>query len=423
MKKKILIITKYEWDDRLASGNTLSNFFEGWDDVEIYNIYCRDTLPNNNCCQNYFSVSPLNIVKNVLRPWKIGQNFVYCHDKTNSSFCSKTESSLKLLSKKHQRVFDYAYDILYSSKLWLNRRIKEFIGKINPDMVFVFGTPDPLNYYLICYLRNKINVPVVTYFVDDHYNKIGTWFDCLYWIQKSRLKKIAEMSSKCYAISQPMCEEYSDAFKKEFTLLFKGCDISYNKSSVNSPIRFVYAGNMLYGRNHILTEMASILASVNNSMVKTHLDIYTSTILDVRTQEQLNIPGVSTIHAPKPYKEIKKILRESDVVLHVESFEKEQINIVRLSFSTKITDCLQSGSMTLAIGPPDVASIQFLKKVPGAIVVDDIKNLQSEIISIISNLNNIVTKAKETNDFVKENLDINKLRNKLRCDLTNEMKS
>ncbi len=32
----ILVITKAVWDDRIASGNTLSNFFEGWKFTNFY---------------------------------------------------------------------------------------------------------------------------------------------------------------------------------------------------------------------------------------------------------------------------------------------------------------------------------------------------------------------------------------------------
>lgn len=32
----ILVVTKAAWDDRLASGNTLSNFFEDWENVDFH---------------------------------------------------------------------------------------------------------------------------------------------------------------------------------------------------------------------------------------------------------------------------------------------------------------------------------------------------------------------------------------------------
>ncbi len=44
---------------------------------------------------------------------------------------------------------------------------------------------------------------------------------------------------------------------------------------------------------------------------------------------------------PRSYDEIKHIMHEADVVLHVESFDEKSIETVKYSFSTKIIDCLQ----------------------------------------------------------------------------------
>ena len=39
---RILIVSKYAWDDRLAGGNTLSNLFLNWTDTNFF------TIPNDN---------------------------------------------------------------------------------------------------------------------------------------------------------------------------------------------------------------------------------------------------------------------------------------------------------------------------------------------------------------------------------------
>lgn len=65
---------------------------------------------------------------------------------------------------------------------------------------------------------------------------------------------------------------------------------------------------------------------------------------------------------PRSYDEIKHIMHEADVVLHVESFDEKSIETVKYSFSTKIIDCLQSGSQILGVGPSGIASIEYLKK-------------------------------------------------------------
>ena len=106
----------------------------------------------------------------------------------------------------------------------------------------------------------------------------------------------------------------------------------------------------------------------------------------------------------------------SDIVLHVESFMPDQIKLVRYSFSTKITDCLQSGSVMMAIGPSGVSSIEYPKLIPGAIVVDDLKNLKNEISRIISDPNSLIERARASHMFAEANFEISRVRNRLQND-------
>ena len=62
---KILVFSNCEWDNTNSLGNTLSNFFEGeiWKNDDFYNIYMRNSLPNNNVCKNYYRMSLIDMIK------------------------------------------------------------------------------------------------------------------------------------------------------------------------------------------------------------------------------------------------------------------------------------------------------------------------------------------------------------------------
>lgn len=413
---RILILTKYAWDEKLASGNTLSNLFEGWEDTKFYCLYCRDALPNNNCCKEYYTISPINVSKNLFRPWRIGCRFHYDRSKNNSECHNKQEVYLTKLSKKNNRLFDFFYDCLYLTRLWKNKKFKQFLIEANPDLVFTFGTPDVLNHQTIKYVVRHFHVPVIAYFVDDHLNNNKSHWNLIQRMKKRRLIEIANMASKCYAISQFMCEEYSKFFNRQFSLLFKGCRSFKVKDELNSVIRFVYAGNLLYGRANILSEIAQAIDSNNRNCKFAELNIYTTTIINQDLKSKLEHVGSSTLLGAKPYSEIIKLMHDADVVLHVESFDEKQINSVRLSFSTKVTDCLQSGSMVLAIGPNQVASINYLSQVPGVVVIDKKEELFMAVTNLINNPIDILSNAKRTNSYSENFLSLEKVRRKLRND-------
>lgn len=416
---RILIVSKYAWDDRLAGGNTLSNFFCGWTNAEFYNIYCRDAQPNNKCCSEYFAISPINIFKNLFLPWRIGHRFTI-DEKTIAyvSSSTKAEESLTRLSKKSS-VFAYLYDILYSTRFWLNNKLIDFIDDANPDIVFCFGVSDAYNYQLIRYLRKRRKKHIVTYFLDDHYYTDLHWWNIHKKVRNIRLTRLAQMSDKRYGITQMMCDAYSDIMKVGFEVLTKGCYVNGIISKNNNPIKMLYAGNLLYNRDKTIIELVAAIEEINHSSgVKCHLDIYTTTQLDEDIKKRLNVEGVSSLNPPRPYEEIQMIMSGSDIVLHVESFDKEQIEYVHYSFSTKITDCLQSGAMVLAIGPDSIASIEYLKKIPGVVVVTDLRSLSAIISNCVNNVQTISRNAIQTYEYARLELSIDKVRNRLQKDFT-----
>ena len=106
-------------------------------------------------------------------------------------------------------------------------------------------------------------------------------------------------------------------------------------------------------------------------------------------------------------------MKRADIVLHVESFEPSQMQLVHYSFSTKITDCMQSGSVMMATGPSGIASIEYSKQIPGSIVVDDLNKLEYELKGIVNCPGSLVERAKMINDFAKEHFEIGMVRRRL----------
>lgn len=414
---KVLILNKSPWDDRLPNGNTLSNLFSEWSDTEFACIYCRDAAPSNRCCSKYLAISPLQVAKNLFTPWRIGKTITSINGDYSNEISA--EKKISNISKSNRTFFCFANELIYKIGVWQNYKYKTFIHNFNPDIIFCFGVPDPVLYRTLKYVKKNTKAKIITYYVDDlYFSKEKTAL--LRWIGRNRLEKMAILSDKCYGISQLMCDEYSSIFKKEFNLLIKGCQIQKPKNFFNKPVRFVYAGNLLYNRHKSLGALASVLQRVNNDGLKVTLDIYTATTVSEEIKKTLCLGESSCLHPSKPFDEIKEVMHAADIVLHVESFDIDQIDIVRLSFSTKITDCMQSGSVMMAIGPSGIASIEYPKNnIPGAIVVTSLENLNDIVKDIVSNPEQIIERAVAINDFANKSADINHVRQRLKKELEN----
>ena len=100
-------------------------------------------------------------------------------------------------------------------------------------------------------------------------------------------------------------------------------------------------------------------------------------------KKTLNKGGVF-FHGKISNNEVKEKQATADVLVHVEDFSYRNRMKVRLSFSTKIVDYLAKGKAIFAVGPKDVASIEYLLDKDVAIVATKKAEVEKELKKIVS---------------------------------------
>ena len=416
----IFVFSEAAWDDKNSFGNTVSNFLcgEAWRKDNFCNFYSRKKIPDNKIVASYYNLSAIDIVKGMLNARIKGRTFKTENiDLEQESMGFAQDKEKKNIDKLHQTKNEFIYyghEQVWRSRLWLNRYFKDFIAENAPDILFAFATSPYILWSLIHYLKKHTTCKVVLLVADDVY---GNYDHCAFYRRgylKRELKKCILAADKLYGISEEMSELYEKRFGKPVTTLYKGCDLSADpKQYLNHPLRFVYAGNLLWGRDDTLAQVAEALEKLNKDSQKAILEIYTGTTITEQIRQKLEKGKNSQILGSRSYEEIKQIMHEADVVLHVESFEEQQKDTVRYSFSTKIIDCLQSGSQVLGIGPAGISSIEYLKKVDGAVVIDQ----QGQVGYVVEELiqkNKILENAKQTRQYALQKHELNSVQEKLR---------
>lgn len=415
----ILVIANSVWDNNNSLGNTLSNWFSGWEDCNFSCITYRSDIPNNKCCNNYYVVSPFEFIKKLFTPGKIGLR--YDSNSIPSGF-NKIEVGAKGITGIKRSIIRTAIDFIYRIPLWRNARYKQFIRDINPDIVFLFAIADSFVYENVKYLKKHTKAKVVVSVEDDVYGAVTDKKGILPAIEKNRLKRIIQIADKLYGASQLMCEAYSKQFKRDFSPIYKGCEFHVIKQAVNDPIEIVYAGNLLYGRLDTLSEIANAIRIINRNKLLMRLSIYSGTKVSEDAIRCINDGKSAIFCGLKSSEEIKDILNKSDITLHVESFMPEMQKLVRYSFSTKIIDCLQSGNTMMVVGPQNIASVEYAKSIPGAIVVDNTDKLYDVFYAIANTPKALLESAKSINQYAREHHDIKNVRGHLRQDFDNLLK-
>ena len=419
----ILLFSEAAWDDKNAFGNTVSNFFAGeiWKEDNFSDFYVRSKNPDNKVEVEYYNLSAIDIIKGITKFKIKGRRFSSDSILTDSVFSNEQSESenksIKLIHKRKNHFVYFVHECIWMSRLWLNGSFKQFINDVKPDILFAFAQSPFILWPLISYLKKNTGCKVVLLVADDTYNIYDTYPFYRRFYSKKLLEKCLLNSDKLYAISDEMTELYSNHFNREISTLYKGCDLSLPPiKHLNSPLKIVYAGNLYYGRDNILSRVAKAIEEINKDTCRVKLEIYTGANITNEIEKKLNIPNCSEIMGLRSYDKIKKILHEADIVLHVESFEEETINTVRYSLSTKIIDCLQSGSQVLGIGPNGIASINYLKKVDGAVVIDNEKDIMKKLEELISD-SQMLERINKTRKYALSHHEINNIQNNLRNDL------
>ena len=199
---------------------------------------------------------------------------------------------------------------------------------------------------------------------------------------RKSFRKVIGRCKNVFVISPKMKREYDDIFHIESTVITKGIDLNGLPEVIrhpHNPIRLVYMGQVIYGRIFSLIELARAVKRINEDGVKVQLSVYTNNVIESELKKQLLCSEEIRLLPPVPYSEVAGVIADNDVVVYVESFEPQFSKIARLSFSTKITDYLSSGKCIFAVGPGDVAPVEYLIEEDAAIAVTSMDDIETAL--------------------------------------------
>ena len=268
------------------------------------------------------------------------------------------------------------------------------------------------------YILKKYPKPYVCYLADDNYSYKPCGKNIFAYIHRFMLrrvvKKLATNCTEMFTITKTEAEDTDKLFGTRSIVLTKGINyegLKFEEKKVSSPIRMVYTGNLLIGRANSLVEISKALAKINQDRESVILDIYSPTILDDKTMKYLNSNGCH-FKGQVPKSEVDRIQKSADIVIFVESLEKEHRYDARLSFSTKLTDYFKNGKCIFAIGDKSIAPIIYLKENNCAIIVNEYEEIEGQLRYLVENPEKIVEYSRNAFECGKRNhneIDIKKV--------------
>lgn len=418
---KLLVITVNAWSDRTASGNTISNHLGGWDKSKLANLYLRNDEIDNDCCNTYFKIDEKDILTSFFSKKDLGIEILIGNEGKSRSIQKKIRT-LKIknfLIRIRPTIILFLREIYWKVGFRKKSKLDYFLKKTAPEVIHIHCSGLFYAHRVLHYCHKITNAKIVVFFGDENYSYKSYWplsllyqFILRYWIRKT-----ISISSINYAATQELSNYYSKISGKKFKILHKGVSVLKPTSrNFSKPIKIVYAGNLLYGRWQTLSLISNAISEVSKVNNEFELEIYTGTPLSAEMSKSLNTNNSSVLEAIS-FNEIKKIMDDADIVLHVEAFDKKNIQTTKYSFSTKITDCIQSGNCIMGVGPIELASIKFLKESEGAIIANSYMDIITQFQKVCLDYEIINNYRDKMFDFSKDLFDLDSVRNRFYNDI------
>ncbi len=393
---KVLIITRNGWNSN-CTGNTLSNFFEGWPKEKIANAFFRAENIDNNVCTEYYKVTEYELVKKFfckknigkhIKDYKVEENVVSASEIDDTNI---TKSYYSFFSKHRWNAVIWLRDILWGFNGWKNKKYDDFLEDFSPDVIYMPCYDSVYMHRILRYTAKKTGARVVMFTGDDTYTLKQFSLSPLFWmnrfINRYTMRKSLKITETLFVISELQKTEYDKIFKRDCVILRKGGNFNLDfspKDDYKLPIKLVYTGNIHLGRWKTLAKLVDAIKEINSDGKKLEIDIYSLSSKSNKMIQALNVDGCSKLMPPATDLEIKQALEDADILVFVEPFELKERLKWRLSFSTKIVDYLSSSRAILAIGPENLSSMDFLKRNDAAFCVNSCSELKSKLEYILN---------------------------------------
>ncbi len=413
---RLLTISVNAWSDKNSTGNTFSNFFGNWDKNKLANLYLRDEEIDNKCCSKYFRITEKDIFKSLIYGIELGSEVTYeTNSKHTNSKCNKIKKNSKFVEyvkRMRPHIILLLRELFWAIGFQKKNKLNSFLKEFDPEIIYMHCYSLFYAHKILNYCHNYTKAKVVIFFGDEvyTYKSVLPLKRIYHFILRYFIRKTLTISEIQYGGSAKLCDYYSNLFGKEFKLLIKGAQpIKIKPKPHNLPLRIVYAGNLLYGRWLTLSLLAKAIEEVSINKNLYSLEIYSNTPLSKKMETGLNT-NYSSYMGPASYSDIVKHLNDADIVLHVESFRKKDVSLTKYSFSTKIIDCIQSGSCIVAIGPPELASIDFLKKSGAALTLHTYNEICIKLNSIVTDIEILDDCALRMQNYTKNSFELDSVR-------------
>lgn len=382
---RLMVISHNCFSKSGSNGRTLANFFINWPKESLSQFYIINEVPDSDICSNYFRVTDIEALKSCYKKVEVGRRIDVQNLQTEERSKDGNLNKIYNRSRKRTPIFYIVRNFIWNRNKWKNEKYESWINDFNPNVVFLQVGDYAFMIRIALDIALNRNIPVVIYNCEDHYLKEKKSFSPLYKYYrldyKHQVEKLFKYSSFSIYNSEMLKYSFQNQFKIESDVIMTSTNITpLENKMVNAPLKVSYLGNLGLGRHVSLIEIAEELHELDANI---YLDVYGKS-RDEKVEKSLSECAGVKFKGFVPYDEVVNIMQRSDILVHVENFSSYYQWYLKHAFSTKISDCLGSGTCLFIYAPKSIAFTKYLSDNNAACVVTDKNSLQESLEHILA---------------------------------------
>lgn len=368
MNKKVLIIG-VSFNDAFGGGVTLKNLFSQFRPEQIGVVDFSITILDFKYSHSLYNISD-NSTVNLNATAIINKNVP---NEESSLSAVKISKSIKksLIFLMIRKYFSYYYNNY--SKITLSNSLDIFINSFNPDYLYIV----PYNRRIID-LALKINslkgIPIVTHFMDDFRKRspLDLFYPINEQITKHLTKRLVQKSYKCLAICESMAKEYEILFSKKFHYFHNPINIDlfrnhfYQTREKDNTLKILYSGTIAENNCDTLIMFSEICEQIGKKDKNIIFNIYAPVMHNNIFYKKLNKAIFDyefvNLNESISHDKIIPLMFHYDMLFLPLTFNKKYINVIKISFPTKVAEYMASAIPTLYVIPRGIALHDYISE-------------------------------------------------------------
>lgn len=384
---KILVISNNCFSKTDSNGRTLGNFFAGWPKEKLAQFYIQNAYPDFDVCDNFFRVTDSQALRAVF-----GKKAGGPVKKNDAVIDTVSNSVVPSKKRKRDALTMIARNIIWKIGSWKKCGFDLWVEEFCPQAVLLQAGDNSFMFALARKTAEKYAIPLFIYNSEGYYFKNFDYFRAkgiahiLYPLFRAGFCREFRKTQKVAAFNFYLCDGLKKEYDKEFntpsTVIYTSSELKFlGDTPLHDGFTVSYLGNLGVGRHEGLIEIAKVLQEISENY---HLDVY-GKIPNERVKSSLdNCKGIR-YKGFVSYDEVIEVMKNSDLLVHTESFSDFYKEDLKFAFSTKIADSLASGKCFLLFAPEIVESYKYLEENQLAYTVNSLQELQKTLRLLLSN--------------------------------------